>query len=101
MSGPKFAINCHFWATKSESQVISSAQIRAARAAIGWSAEELVAASGVSRRTLGSVESAVGIPSANIQTLLKIQRALEAQGIEFIGSPDNSPGILIHPKPRS
>jgi hypothetical protein len=32
--------------------------------------------------------------------LLKIQTTLEAAGIEFIGTPDDAPGIRIHP-PRS
>jgi transcriptional regulator with XRE-family HTH domain len=82
------------------SQVISGSQIRAARGALGWSAEDLVAASGVSRRTLGTIESVDGIPSSNIQTILKIQRALEAEGIEFVGSPGKPQGILIHPKPE-
>jgi transcriptional regulator with XRE-family HTH domain len=83
-----------------KSQVISGSQIRAARGALGWSAEDLVSASGVSRRTLGTIESVDGTPNSNIQTLLKIRRALEAQGIEFIGSPGKPQGILIHPKPE-
>jgi hypothetical protein len=50
---------------------------------------------------LSTLEAAEGIPTANVQTLLKIQRALEAQGIEFIGAPGKSQGILIHAKPRT
>lgn len=95
------AVICHFWVILDWSQVISASQIRAARAAIGWTAEDLASASGVSRRTLGTIESTDGIPTVNVLTLNKIQSALELQGIEFIGSPGKAPGILIHPKPRA
>jgi hypothetical protein len=42
-----------------------------------------------------AIEGAAGIPSANAQTLQKIKVALEAAGIEFIGSPTDRPGIRI------
>ncbi|MCZ8171142.1 MAG: helix-turn-helix transcriptional regulator, partial [Brevundimonas sp.] len=77
-------------------QVITAEQIRAARASIGWSAEELSKAAGIARRTVVSIESSSGIPAAHTQTLAKIQTALEAAGIEFIGTPDDAPGIRIH-----
>lgn len=80
--------------------MISASQIRAARAAVGWTADDLAAASGVSRRTLGTIESSDGVPPVNASTLGKIQRALELQGIEFINRLDKPPGILIHAKPR-
>ena len=76
--------------------MITAEQIRAARSAIGWSAAELAEAAGIARRTIVSIENAVGVPSAHVQTLLKIQSALEAAGIEFFGSPDDAPGIRIH-----
>jgi len=75
--------------------VITSVQIRAARSALGWSAEQLSKLSGVSRRTIVSVEAAEGVPPTNASTLDAIRRALEASGIEFIGSPEDRPGIRI------
>jgi transcriptional regulator with XRE-family HTH domain len=80
--------------------VITAEQIRAARASIGWSAEELSKVAGIARRTIVSIENSSGVPSAQTHTLLKIQSVLEAAGIEFIGTPDDAPGIRIHP-PRS
>lgn len=75
--------------------MITAEQIRAGRAAVGWSAEQLAKAAGIVRRTVVAIEGAKGVPSSNAQTLLKIQAALEAEGIEFIGSPDDRPGIRI------
>ncbi len=51
--------------------------------------------SGLVRRTIVNIERSSGVPSANAQTLQKIQAALEAAGIEFIGTPDDGPGIRI------
>ncbi len=76
--------------------MLTSAQIRCARAALGWSAQELADKSGVVRRTIASIEGQSGVPSANSGTLRKIQITLEAAGIEFIGRPEDAPGIRIH-----
>lgn len=77
--------------------MLTGAQVRAARAAVGWSAEELAQAAQVVRRTVVSIERTNGIPSSNAQTLARLQNALEAAGIEFIGTPDDGPGIRIRP----
>jgi hypothetical protein len=53
--------------------------------------------SGVARRTIVSIEQEEGVPSANASTLSKIQTALEAAGIEFIGAPEDGPGIRVRP----
>ncbi len=76
--------------------MLTAEQIRAARAAVGWTAEQLAEASGIVRRTVVAIERADGVPSSNAQTLHKIKSALEAAGIEFIGTPDDGPGIRIH-----
>jgi hypothetical protein len=36
-----------------------------------------------------------GVPAGNIKTLSAIQAALEGAGIEFIGSPNDSPGVRL------
>ncbi len=36
-----------------------------------------------------------GVPSINISTMVAIQGALESAGIEFIGSPDDRPGVRL------
>jgi hypothetical protein len=41
------------------------------------------------------MELAEGIPSSNAQTLELIIRTLEKAGIEFIGTPDDRPGVRL------
>jgi predicted transcriptional regulator len=80
--------------------MITAQQIRAGRAALGWSAGDLARHSGLALRTLASIETTNGTLQARKSTLLAIKAALEAAGIEFIGTPDDAPGIRIH-LPRS
>lgn len=76
--------------------MIISAQIRAARTALGWTTSQLADRAGVATRTVLRLEASQGVPGANSSTLHKIQNALEAAGIEFIGTPNDAPGIRIH-----
>jgi len=62
---------------------------------LGWSSSELCERAGVSRRTLGKMENSSGVPETTIRTLEKLREAFESAGIEFIGSPDDRPGIRI------
>ena len=42
------------------------------------------------------IEATSGIPKAqNMRTLLAIKAALEAAGVEFIGTPDDRPGVRL------
>ena len=75
--------------------MITGIQIRAARGALGWSAEDLAQRSGVVRRTIIRIEATDGVPQGRVSTLMDIKAALEAAGIEFIGSPDDRPGIRV------
>ena len=80
-------------------QVLTREQIRAARAAIGWSGTDLAQAAEVSLRTITKLEVSPIMPDVRYSTLLRIKSSLEAQGIEFITAPDGSPGIVIRPQP--
>jgi DNA-binding transcriptional regulator YiaG len=75
--------------------VITGGQIRASRAALRWTAEILAARARVGVQTIKRLEAADGVPSGRSTTLLEVQSALEAAGIEFIGSPMDGPGIRI------
>ena len=46
------------------------------------------------------LESVDGIPQSRTGTLLEIKAALEAAGIEFVGSPTDRPGIRFVLPPR-
>jgi transcriptional regulator with XRE-family HTH domain len=75
---------------------ITSEQIRAAKAIIRWSGEDLAQAAGVSLSSIRRIEAASGIPKAqNMRTVLAIKAALEAAGVDFIGSPDDRPGVRL------
>jgi transcriptional regulator with XRE-family HTH domain len=75
--------------------MISSSQIRAARALIRWSALDLAHESGVGVATIRRLELVDGIPSSNARTIDALQKALEAAGVEFIGTPDDCPGVRL------
>ena len=77
--------------------MISSAQIRAARALIGWSREELSKNSGIGISALMRLESSEGVPGGNIRTFEAVQKAFEKQGIEFTGTPDSGAGVRFKP----
>lgn len=75
--------------------MITSAQIRAARALLDWSRADLSEQSGVGASALMRLESSTGIPSGNIKTFEAVQKAFENAGIEFIGTPEDGPGVRL------
>ena len=75
---------------------ITSEQIRAAKAMIRWSGEDLAAASGLSLSSIRRIEALTGIPQAqSMRTVMSIKEALEGAGIEFIGTPEDKPGVRL------
>jgi transcriptional regulator with XRE-family HTH domain len=75
--------------------MISSAQIRAARALLRWSALDLAEKSKVGVATIRRIELTDGIPSSNARTLDSLLKTLEIAGIEFIGTPEDAPGVRL------
>lgn len=75
--------------------MIASEQIRAARALLRMSVVELAQKSAVGVATIKRLEAGDGVPSANLKTVNALVRALEASGIEFIGSPEDGPGVRL------
>ena len=65
----------------------SSAQIRAARALLGWSQQQLADLSGTSRRTVATYEGDGEITPAKVEAM---RLALETHGITFTeeGEPE-------------
>jgi len=80
--------------------MVCGAQIRAARALLNWSAEALAEAVGVTRQTVQRLEQHQGVPPSRSQTLEQIQRAFEAAGVEFVGTPDDGPGVRLMGKAK-
>ena len=73
--------------------MITSSQIKAARALLGITATKLAELSGVAFTTIVRLESSEGIPSGQVKTLDAVQRAIEDAGIEFIGTPESGAGV--------
>lgn len=78
--------------------MISGAQVRAARALVGWTVRELAQRAVVSIATVNMIEDAGGLPSTAAANIAAIQATLEAAGIEFLGG--DAPGVRLHPKVR-
>jgi DNA-binding transcriptional regulator YiaG len=70
-------------------------QLRAARALLRWTMEDLAARSGVSVRTIARCESAEGVPPVGARTLVRLVRAFQAAGIEFSHDADRSGVHLV------
>ena len=52
--------------------------------------------SGVSTSTIKRIETSDGIPNSTKANTAALQNTIEAAGIEFIGTPDDGPGIRIY-----
>jgi transcriptional regulator with XRE-family HTH domain len=79
--------------------MITGSQIRAARSALKWTTEKLAEKAGVTSRTIKRFEAVDSIPPSRSSTLLDVQAALEAGGVEFIGTPTDRPGIRFDTRP--
>jgi transcriptional regulator with XRE-family HTH domain len=70
-----------------------------ARSALKWSARELAERTGMAMKTIQRIEATDRTPSSYSSTLTELKACFEAAGIEFIGSPDDGPGIRIRTSP--
>jgi transcriptional regulator with XRE-family HTH domain len=74
---------------------VSIRQVKAARALIGWSQEELASAAQVSLPTIKRLEAREGELAGRQTTGQKIQKALERAGIEFIDENGGGLGVRL------
>jgi transcriptional regulator with XRE-family HTH domain len=72
-----------------------SAQVRAARALLGWSQGKLARAAGIGLATLQRIEQNEGVVKGNFSTVLKIQKALEQAGIHFTDDEATEIGVSL------
>ena len=78
--------------------MISSEQIKAARAILGISVSDLADKAQVGSATVKRYESQTGIPIGNTRVIAQIQNALELMGVQFTGDPLKNPGVTLHLK---
>ena len=76
-------------------KIKSTGQIRAARALLRWSAQDLADTASLGVATIRRIETLEGTPLTHVRTLLAIQSALESAGVEFIDRDDGSAGVLL------
>ena len=70
--------------------MLQVAQLRAARALLGWRQQDVARAAKISVATIRRIESQEGVLTGYVSTLLKIQASFEQAGIQFID--DNETG---------
>ena len=76
--------------------MITAQQIRAGRALVRWSAQELADGTELGLSTVQRMESGDGIPSASAPNLAKVQAALEGAGVVFLDATgEHGPGVAV------
>ena len=72
---------------------VSIRQVKAARALLGWSQDDLAAKAGVSVPTVKRLEAGDGFLGGRPQTAQKLRSAVESAGIEFTNG--DQPGVRL------
>lgn len=75
---------------------ISGAQVRAARALLGWTARDLARQAIVSISTITLIEGASRLSSMGAPKVKSVQATLEAAEIEFLDG--DAPGVRLRAK---
>jgi ribosome-binding protein aMBF1 (putative translation factor) len=86
--------------SKAKPLPLTSSQIRAARALLRWSADDLAKESALGLSTIKRAELAGAETSLTTANDLSIRRTLEAAGVEFIDENGGGPGVRLRKKSR-
>src|ERR1700751_2267506 len=79
---------------------LTSAQIRAARSLIRWSADDLARESSLSVATIRRAELTDDETSMTAANDLAVRHALEAAGVEFIDENGGGAGVRLRKPPK-
>jgi transcriptional regulator with XRE-family HTH domain len=80
--------------------MLTPAQLRAARALLSWSRDDLATKSGTHAETIKGFESRGSDPK--LSTLNKWKRALETGGVIFVDDDTTyGPGVRLRKRPRA
>jgi len=85
----------------STTPALLSAQIRAARALLKWTAQDLARKSAVSLSTIKRAELSADVPALNAANALAIRRAFEDAGVAFIDRNGGGPGVRLGREART
>jgi len=94
MNEPQAAITVRRNGSTGRVAMITGSQIRAARALLGWTSQQLASASGIHYATISRAEQSEGIPGIRTTSLDTLRRALEDAGIIFLCA-DGGPGVRL------
>ena len=76
--------------------MITAEQIKAARALLGWSQPQLVAASGVSLPTIVRMEGSAGPGRSSASNVDAVRQSLEKAGVTFLAADEaGGPGVRL------
>jgi transcriptional regulator with XRE-family HTH domain len=81
-------------------KLVTTRQVKAARALLGWSQADLAQHSGVSEPTVARLESVDGELGGREDTAEKIRTAIEIAGIEFIDENGGGRGVRLRRRAR-
>ena len=81
--------------SKGKIEPLTSAQIRAARGLLRWSAEDLAREASLGLATIRRAEGAENETSMTTANDLAVRNALEAAGVEFIDENGGGPGVRL------
>src|SRR5690606_23398791 len=83
--------------------MITNAQLRAARALLGIDQKTLAQLAGLSVPTIQRMEASDGVVRGNVDSLMKLVSALQAAGVELIGegvvSAEGGRGVRLKASP--
>ena len=80
---------------KTMAKPLAASQIRAARALLRWTANDLAREAVLGRNTILRAEAADDHTSLTAANDLALRRALEAAGVEFIDENGGGPGVRL------
>ena len=80
--------------------MVTTRQIKAARALLAWSQAELADRSGISEPTVARLEAVDGELGGRGETTQKIRKAIEAAGIDFIEENGGGPGVRVRKRTK-
>lgn len=80
---------------------LTSAQIRAGRALIRWSADELARESALGVNTIRRAELAEDKTAMTAANDLAVRRVLESAGVDFIEENGGGPGVRLRKRQRA
>jgi transcriptional regulator with XRE-family HTH domain len=81
-------------------KLVTTRQVKAARALLGWSQADLADHSGISEPTVARLESMDGELGGREETAEKIRHAIVTAGVEFIDENGGGAGVRLRKRQR-